>query len=232
MKILVLALLLAVAFAQNAKEARIFTEEEMEEKKEFIGCHNLARVSSMNNYKELQKVDDDTGASPNEALLRYMVDIIYNCDKQLSSDQKLEMYEAYRRGEEFPDISHYPSEIFMDIEETLKTKEDLQIPSEQAAIHDRANEHGLKFRDTLEHFKKNRKFQQEEDSKGIHIMGININKIGSTAKFAYLAIIVLVLGYFFKLASGVLFKDDNLNPKHMPEKRRTRQDRKKKAKTT
>jgi hypothetical protein len=204
----------------------------MEREKEFIGCHNLGRVSSMNNYIDLQQSDQDLDAIENESLLRYMIDVVYNCVHNLPTAQKLEMYESFRRGEEYPDISHLPQTLFMDIKSTLKSIDDLKIPAEQAEVHKKANSMGSRFRATFEKFKAKLDSELEEASKGINIMGINLNKMGGSTKLIYVVAIVSIFAFLFKIAIGTVFKEDKTNPKHQPEKRRSRQERKKKAKTT
>ena len=173
----------------------------------------------MNHYKELKEADRRTDAIENESLLRYMIDVIYNCDKKLTTDQKVELFKSYKQGEEYPDISYLPSDLYMNIEETIKTKEDVIIPAEQAEIHERANLNGSKFKATFDKYAAKTKAKLEKDAQGINLFGINLNKFGSTAKFLYIGIIVLIAGYLFKVAAGVVFKEDKVNPKHMPSKK-------------
>ena len=233
MKILLISLLLLLVLtAKSNKTAEIYTEEELQENKEFIACHNLGRIKSTEHYAELEQLDETLDAQVSESLLRYMIDVIHNCLEKVSSDNKALLFDSFLNGEEIPTASYISDDIFLDIS-TLKTLGDLRIPKEQNETQVKANANGHKFRATLDHFISERKKEEKKNSQGLHILGFNIDNVGNGAKAIYALLIIGLLAYFFKIVSGVIFKEDSTNSKHQPPKRRNRANRnKRKAKTT
>mmetsp|Transcript_7607 Transcript_7607/g.8588 ORF Transcript_7607/g.8588 Transcript_7607/m.8588 type:complete len:87 (+) Transcript_7607:151-411(+) len=83
---------------------------------------------------QIREVASKLEAVNNEVVLRYMIDVIYRCEQVASAEQKRELLEIFKSGDDSADLSFVPSQIFMNLN-LLRSKDDLKIPKEQASVH-------------------------------------------------------------------------------------------------
>ena len=222
-------LLLAYSWQQGVSYGNVLSETELLAEKDFVSCYNLARIQAMTYNLEIGKIEKELEVTQGEGLLRFMMEVLTNCIESAPEEAKNTLFELYKEGQDYPDVSFYPQDLIMSID-TFKTPEDFQIPKEQSKIYEKSNKYGTKFRETFEHFKAVRKEKEYESRQGLVLFGINIDKLSTNYKLLYVliafGILVLILFYF-------IAKLDNkeVNTKHLPKKRRDRNSRKK-AKTT
>ena len=231
MKILLISLLILSVLAAKKSPTKVYTEEQLAKNKDFIACHNLGRIKSEEHFDTLSQLESDLGAEQYQAILRYMIDVIHNCVEKVPQDQKDYLFDSFLAGERLPDISAFSKDLFFDIPSTLKTLEDLQIPANQNGTSTRANQNGGLFRATFDKYATARKDSHDKSVKGLHIFGIDIDNVGNGVKYAYALGIIGSLCYFLYLASGVLFKEEDLNSKHQRPKKKGK-GKKRKAKTS
>ena len=225
MKILLILLLVAFWLAEKNKTANIYTDEELELNRDFIACHNLGRISTTERYTEITQKETDFAAPDHSGLNRYMIEVTDRCSKLATDEQKKALFEQFKAGERLPKNPDIGQNIVPDINDIFKAAEDFSIPEEQSETNAKVNDPSLKFKNTFDKFKK-AKLAEAKGPRKIGIMGMDINDSGIFAKVSYLVIIVLILGVIYFLASKVLNREDNINPKHMPQK--SRKDKKKK----
>ena len=231
MKILLIAILVALCAAQGPRTANVFTGEEIEKNKNFIACYNLARYMSMRKYSDIKQIENQFNAGSQEGAYRYMLEVTHKCKRHATEAQKDSLVELFKNGEDYPELPEFSSDIIPDLNQLIKSVEDFKVPADYSETVDEVNTLGIKFSDSLDQMKVQRQKEAQKEQSSINIMGVNINKISTSTKTAYVIILVAVLGFFFILAARVLLREKTYNPKHMPENRRRRADRKK-AKTS
>ena len=179
---------------------RALTKQELEDDKLFFGCYNIGRVSGMTASMEIRDLEEYLGVGEDQILLRFMIDVIHNCIHHATDSQKLQGYDLYLQGLDYPDLDFYPSELILDFKEVIKSEEDVQIPEDQSITQQKSDSLGMAFRETFMQIKNEIQQQEYDDANSFKFLGINMQKLTPTTKLILLlggfGIVVSVLAYF------------------------------------
>ena len=191
MKLFLLIAFVVLCSAQGPRKVGIFTDEELVVHKDFIACYNLARFMSMKRYAEIKQKENEFNAQGQEGSYRYMLDVTHKWKRHATQEQKDYLLELFKSGEDYPELPEYSNDIVVDPNNLIKSAEDFKIPDDFAETVNTVQTLGPKFSDSLDRIKVTKRQEEQATQSSVNIMGMNINKIGTTAKVIYALTIII-----------------------------------------